>query len=172
MSFRAIPAMLLHTRMLLSRNQNFPWSSYVSCSVELGPNQVCTLFGARSGSITVSGRDYLKDGYGLDTDDLWRRNIIVLFVLFAFFSLTQTFVIEIFPVSTARITVWMLLIASPSGQQLVGGGGIGFFAKDTPETKKLNEKLKAHKLQKAEDEKQEKIRAMEGIKRKRDSYVC
>ena len=161
--------MLLHTRMLLSRNQDFPSSSYASCSVELGPNQVCTLFGARPGSITVSGQDYLKSGYGLDTNDLWRRNIIVLFVLFGFFSLTQTFVIEIFPVSTARFILWILLIVSPSVQQVVGGGGIGFFARDTPETKKLNEKLKAHKLQKAEDEKQEKIRAMEGIKRKKDS---
>ena len=105
MSFRATPAMLPNTRTLLSRNQNSSWSSYVSCSVELGPNQVCTLFGARSGSITVSGRDYIKTGYGLDVNDLWRRDFIVLVVFFVFYSLTQTFVIEIFPVSIARITL-------------------------------------------------------------------
>jgi hypothetical protein len=57
------------------------------------------------------------------------------------------------------------------GQKYVGGGGVGFFAKNTPETKKLNEVLKTRKIQKAEDEKQEKIRAMEGIKTKRNSYV-
>lgn len=65
----------------------------------------------------------------------------------------------------------MSLIISPSGQKFVGGNGNGVFAKDTPETKKLNAELKARKIQKAEDEKREKIRAMEGIKRKRDSYV-
>jgi ATP-binding cassette, subfamily G (WHITE), member 2, SNQ2 len=65
----------------------------------------------------------------------------------------------------------MSLMVLPSGQQFVGGGGIGFFAKDTPETKKLNAELKTRKIQKAEDEKQEKIRAMEGIKTKRNSYV-
>jgi hypothetical protein len=57
------------------------------------------------------------------------------------------------------------------GQKYVGGSGNGVFAKDTPETKKLNAELKTRKIQKAEDEKREKIRAMEGIKGKRDSYV-
>jgi hypothetical protein len=56
-------------------------------------------------------------------------------------------------------------------QKYVGGGGVGFFAKDTTETKKLNAELKTRRIRKAEDEKQEKIRAMEGIKRKRDLYV-
>jgi hypothetical protein len=65
----------------------------------------------------------------------------------------------------------MPLIVSPSGQQFVGGGGFGFFAKDTPETKELNTELKARKVRKAEEEKLEKIRAMEGIKTKRDPYV-
>lgn len=97
--------MLLNIRTLLSRNRNFSSSPYVSCSDELGPNQVCTLFGARSGSITVSGPDYIKTGYGLDVNDLWRRNFIVLVVFFVFYSLTQTFVIEIFPVSISRITL-------------------------------------------------------------------
>jgi hypothetical protein len=59
-----------------------------------------------------------------------------------------------------------------SGQKFVGGGGIGFFAKETTETKKLNAELKTRKIQKAEDERQEKIRAMEGIKTERDPYVC
>ena len=59
----------------------------------------------------------------------------------------------------------------PCEQQFVGGGGVSFFAKDTPETKKLNTDLKARKAQKAEEERQEKIRAMEGVKKKREPYV-
>jgi len=43
--------------------------------------------------------------------------------------------------------------------------------KDTPETKRLNEELKARKAQKAEEERQEKIRAMEGMRVKREPYV-
>jgi hypothetical protein len=56
-------------------------------------------------------------------------------------------------------------------QKFDGGGGVSFFAKDTPETKRLNTQLKAHKAQKAEEERMEKIRAMEGVKKKRDPYV-
>ncbi|KAI0006223.1 ABC-2 type transporter-domain-containing protein [Russula compacta] len=118
-------------------------------TVELGPNQVCTLFGAHPGSSAVSGKDYLKAGYGLDTDDLWPRHFLVLFLFLCFFCSTQTTVIEIFP-------------------QFVDGGGVSFFAKDTPETRKLNEELRARKDENAEEERREKIRAMEGIKKKRD----
>ncbi len=131
---------------------------------------MCTLFGASSGSTTVSGRDYIKTGYDLNVDDLWRRNFIVLVVFLILFSLTQTFIIELVPVS---ISVLFSECRSycHCKQKYVGGGGVGFFAKDTTETKKLNAELKARKIRKAEDEKQEKIRAMEGIKRKRNLYV-
>jgi len=37
--------------------------------------------------------------------------------------------------------------------------------------KKLNADLKARKAQKAEEERQEKIRAMDGVKTKREAYV-
>jgi hypothetical protein len=142
----------------------------MSCSVELGPNQVCTLFGASSGSTTVSGRDYIKVGYHLNVDDLWRRNFIVLVGFLILFSLTQAFVIELVPV---RISVLFSECRSyyVCEQKFVGGGGVGFFAKDTTETKKLNAELKTRKIRKAEDERQEKLRAMEGMKRKRDLYV-
>jgi ATP-binding cassette subfamily G (WHITE) protein 2 (SNQ2) len=140
------------------------------CSVELGPNQVCTLFGASAGSTTVSGRDYIKAGYHLDVDDLWRRNFIVLVGFLILFSLTQTYVIELVPVS---ISVLFSECRSYYlyEQKFVGGGGINFFAKESAETKKLNAELKTRKIRKAEDERQEKLRAMEGIKRKRDLYV-
>ena len=47
----------------------------------------------------VSGREYLKVGYGLDVDDLWRRNFVVLICFMFFFQLTQVILIEYFPVS-------------------------------------------------------------------------
>lgn len=116
---------------------------------ELGPNQICTLFGARPGSRIVTGKDYIQAGYDLNTDDLWRRNFVVLFVFLIFFWVTQTVVIELYP-------------------QFVGVGGFSFFAKDTAETKKLNSELKERKATKAEEQRREKIQAMEGIKTKRD----
>jgi ATP-binding cassette, subfamily G (WHITE), member 2, SNQ2 len=74
-------------------------SSHITRSVELGPNQACTLFGARPGTSVVTGKDYVKAGYNLNTDDLWRRNVLVLFAFLLFFWFTQTVVIELFPVS-------------------------------------------------------------------------
>jgi ATP-binding cassette subfamily G (WHITE) protein 2 (SNQ2) len=53
----------------------------------------------------------------------------------------------------------------------VGAGGVSFFAKDTAETKKLNSELEERKAAKAEEQRREKIQAMEGIKAKRDQCV-
>jgi ATP-binding cassette subfamily G (WHITE) protein 2 (SNQ2) len=163
--------MQTNTRMMSPRI-GLSWSTYISCSVELGPNQVCTLFGASSGSITVSGQDYIKTGYDLNVDDLWRRNFIVLVGFLILFAFSQTFVIELVPVS---VSVLFSECRSYDHylceQKYIGGGGVGFFAKDTTETKKLNAELKTRKIRKAEDERQEKIRAMDGIKKKRNLYV-
>ena len=128
------------------------------------------MFGASSGSTTVSGRDYIKAGYDLNVDDLWRRNFIVLVGFFVLFSLMQTFVIELVPVSIS-VSLSECHSYYLYEQKFGRGGGVGFFAKDTTETKKLNAELKTRKVRKAEDERQEKIRAMEGIKTKRDLYV-
>ena len=65
----------------------------------LGPNQVCTLFGARPGSIVVPGPDYISAGFVLDTKDLWRRNFLVLLGWFIVFVFTQLIVIEYLQVS-------------------------------------------------------------------------
>lgn len=97
-SSHATLAMSLNFRMMSPCNVNPP-SSYATCSVGLGPNQVCTLFGAQPGSSVVPGKDYIKTGYDLNTDDLWRRNFIVLFAFLLFFWFAQTVVIEVFPVS-------------------------------------------------------------------------
>jgi hypothetical protein len=63
----------------------------------------------------VSGKDYIKAGYDLNTDDLWRRNFIVLIAFFVFFWFTQTVVIEIFPVSIVKVTTEMLLMVTLPG---------------------------------------------------------
>jgi len=57
------------------------------------------------------------------------------------------------------------------GKQFAGGGGVSFFAKDTAETKKLNLELSERKANNAEEQRREKIQAMEGIKMKRDRCV-
>jgi ATP-binding cassette subfamily G (WHITE) protein 2 (SNQ2) len=66
---------------------------------DLGPNQVCTLFGAQSGSDIISGHDYLLAGYGIDTADLWRRNFLVVVGFFLLFQVTQFLALELHPVS-------------------------------------------------------------------------
>lgn len=60
----------------------------------LGPNQVCTYFGAQPAQPVVHGRDYIKVGYGLDLSDLWKQNFVVLIVLFIAFQLTQYVAME------------------------------------------------------------------------------
>ena len=60
----------------------------------VGPNQACTLYGAQPGSSTISGTDYLKTAFLLDTNDLWRRNFPVIVGWFFFFLITQIIVIE------------------------------------------------------------------------------
>jgi ABC-type multidrug transport system permease subunit len=69
----------------------------------VGPNQACTLYGASPGSNTVSGANYIKIGYGLDVNDLWRRNFLVVVGWFFFFILAQVFVIEYLQVFLIRI---------------------------------------------------------------------
>jgi hypothetical protein len=78
----------------------------------LSSNQACTLFGAQPGSRFVTGKDYIQAGYDLNTDDLWRRNFIVLLAFLIFFWFTQTVVIELYPVSTNWITIEVRLTVS------------------------------------------------------------
>jgi ATP-binding cassette, subfamily G (WHITE), member 2, SNQ2 len=64
----------------------------------IGPNQICTAFGATAGSIIVRGRDYLKVSFGIDAADIWRRNFLVLCGWLVFFQITQLVAIEFFQV--------------------------------------------------------------------------
>lgn len=68
----------------------------------VGPNQACTLYGASPGSSTVSGASYIKTGFSLDVDDLWRRNFVVVVAWFIFFIVAQVFVIEYLQVGILR----------------------------------------------------------------------
>ncbi|KAI0830812.1 ABC-2 type transporter-domain-containing protein [Trametes gibbosa] len=114
----------------------------------LGPNQVCTLFGAIPGENIVSGRNYVNFGYGLNVSDLWRRNFLVLLGFFFLFQLTQVFLIEYFP-------------------QYDGGSAVTIYAQEDSETKKLNAVLqqrKASRKGKSEDDEIAKTEYSEGMK--------
>ena len=74
----------------------------------VGPNQACTLYGAQPGSNTISGADYIKAGYTLDVDDLWRRNFLVVLGWFFFFIISQMFVIEYLQVSNFAALILFL----------------------------------------------------------------
>lgn len=67
----------------------------------LGPNQVCTLYGASPGSAIVTGDDYIRAGFAMDSGDLWKRNFLVSVGWFLFFQITQVVAIEYLQVSTA-----------------------------------------------------------------------
>jgi hypothetical protein len=101
----------LNFRMILTHCPN-SLRSHITHSVDLGPNQICTLFGANSGSSVVSGKDYIKAGYDLNTDDLWRRNVLALVAFLLFFWFMQTVIIEIWPVSFIGFLFEISLIMS------------------------------------------------------------
>ena len=115
---------------------------------QLGPNQACTLFGAKSGSNIISGVDYIAAGYGLDVNDLWRRNLPVLIGFFLLFQLTQILVLEFVPVSPRQLNVpnWWLTVYQQYGLDL----SINIFTKETEEIKQRNAELREKKLQRDE----------------------
>ena len=97
---------------------------------DVGPNQICTLYGAVPGQQTVRGRDYVDIGYGLNVSDLWRRNFLVLLGFVFLFQLTQVLLMEFFP-------------------QFGGGSAVTIFAPESNDTKKRNAALQARKEAKA-----------------------
>ncbi|KAF7797165.1 hypothetical protein EIP86_008357 [Pleurotus ostreatoroseus] len=99
----------------------------------LGPNQVCTLFGAEPGSSVVHGPAYVSAGYGIDVADQWRRNFLVVVGFFFLFQLTQVLLIEFYP-------------------QYIGGGGSLIYAKPTLETKTRNAALQERKEMRGKSE--------------------
>ncbi|KAI9569434.1 pleiotropic drug resistance ABC transporter [Boletus coccyginus] len=104
---------------------------------DLGPNQVCTLFGAQPGSDVIIGNEYLAAAHGISTADIWRRNLVVIIGFLIFFLITQVLTIEYF---------------SPK----MFGGSINIYAKEDKETRALNEiqrKKMARRHEKLDDEK-------------------
>ena len=97
-SFLATKATLPNTVSNIQTHRFLPCRLKPRYRSILGPNQVCTLFGSTGGSTAVSGRDYLSVGYGLNVDDLWRRNFTVLLGFFIAFQITQMLLIEYYPV--------------------------------------------------------------------------
>ncbi|KAI5478639.1 ABC transporter [Pseudohyphozyma bogoriensis] len=90
----------------------------------IGPNQVCTLFGAVAGTPIVRGVDYIREGYQYKVGDIW-FHFGLLIVFFVGFVVLQGFCIV----------------------YLKSGGipGINVFAKENKETKALNEELQKNK---------------------------
>ena len=68
----------------------------------LGPNQVCTLFGARPGSNTTSGSSCLLIAYDMNGRDIWRLNFVLHFNWIFLYQVTQIVVLEFLLVSVAH----------------------------------------------------------------------
>jgi hypothetical protein len=68
----------------------------------MGPNQVCTLSGAKPGFNTTSGRSYLLTAYDMDGHDIWRRNFVVLLGWMLFYQVTQILILDFLPVSVTH----------------------------------------------------------------------
>ncbi|KAG0141461.1 hypothetical protein CROQUDRAFT_68265 [Cronartium quercuum f. sp. fusiforme G11] len=91
----------------------------------LGPNQVCTLRGARPGIPLVSGEDYISASYTYSKSHVW-RNFGIEVAYFILFVGCTCFAVE----------------------KLALGAGkpaINVFAKENGERKRLNERLQARK---------------------------
>ena len=73
----------------------------------VGPNQACTLYGTHPGLSTISGADYIKAGFSLDVNDLWRRNFVVIVGWLIFFIIAQVVVIQYFQVSHSAVFVFL-----------------------------------------------------------------
>jgi len=92
----------------------------------LGPNQVCTLLGAKPGSNTTSGRSYLLTAYDMDDRDIWRRNFVVVVGWMLFFQVTQILILDFLPQRASRAFLRL-------------------FAREVSETRKLNDRLRERK---------------------------
>ncbi|RPD82151.1 hypothetical protein L226DRAFT_497300 [Lentinus tigrinus ALCF2SS1-7] len=94
----------------------------------LGPNQICTLYGATPGQDLVNGRNYVNIGFGLNVTDIWRRNFLVVIGFLFLFQLTQVLLIEYFP-------------------HFDGGSSVTIYAPEDGDTKKRNARLLERKEQ-------------------------
>ncbi|PLW16757.1 hypothetical protein PCANC_12310 [Puccinia coronata f. sp. avenae] len=104
---------------IVPRGEGYPSS--------LAANQVCTVLGARPGSPTISGADYIAESFGFKFGDIWRN-----FGIVCAFSLL--FLLLLF------IAVETLALGS-------GMPSVNVFSKENAERKALNAKLEAEKAE-------------------------
>jgi ATP-binding cassette subfamily G (WHITE) protein 2 (SNQ2) len=107
----------------------------------LGPNQVCTLLGAKPGFNTISGRSYLLTAYDMDDRDIWRRNFVVLLGWILFYQVTQILILDFLPVSLTRCSSFQTYIT----KQRTDSALSRLFVRETSETHKLNDRLRERK---------------------------
>ncbi|KAH9815156.1 pleiotropic drug resistance ABC transporter [Melampsora americana] len=91
----------------------------------LGPNQICTLRGSRSGNPIVTGEDYISASFTYSKEHVW-RNFGIEVAYFVLFTLC-------------------LLIAVENLAPGAGMPAINVFAKENAERKRLNEALQSKK---------------------------
>ncbi|KAG0149123.1 hypothetical protein CROQUDRAFT_714111 [Cronartium quercuum f. sp. fusiforme G11] len=91
----------------------------------LGPNQACTLLGARAGNPNVLGEDYIQASYKYSKKYIWRNFGFELGYIALFLTL--------------------LFIAVEKLSMGFGRPGIYVFAKENEERKRLNERLQERK---------------------------
>ncbi|KAJ6520219.1 ABC-2 type transporter-domain-containing protein [Mycena sanguinolenta] len=111
----------------------------------LGPNQACTLFGSSPGDSSVSGESYISAGYGLNSDNLWRLNLIVLIAFMFVFQLTQILALEFFPSYEETISVQI-------------------YAKEDDDAKRRNEVLRERKANKGKTIPTDSVKLLQGEK--------
>lgn len=95
------------------------------------------------GSNATSGRSYLLAAFDMNGRDIWRRNFIVLLGWMLFYQVTQILILDFFPVSVT----WRLAVHLPTYtmKQRAGSSFSPLFAKETSETRKLNDQLREQK---------------------------
>ncbi|KNE98935.1 hypothetical protein PSTG_07780 [Puccinia striiformis f. sp. tritici PST-78] len=91
----------------------------------LGPNQICTLRGSKSGNPIVVGADYIRASFNYSTSNIWRN----------------------FGIECAYIVLFMTCLFLAVENLALGSGmpTINVFAKENAERKKLNAALQAQK---------------------------
>jgi hypothetical protein len=64
-------------------------------SDSLGPNQVCTFFGATPGETVISGAAYISQAYAYDVENIYKVNVSALLGFLVFFIVAQIVALEV-----------------------------------------------------------------------------
>jgi hypothetical protein len=80
----------------------------------------------------------------MDGRDTWRLNFVLLFIWIILYQVTQIVVLELLPVSVAH-PIRCSNFRPQTTKQRGGGTASGLFAKETSETRRLNNRLRKRK---------------------------